>query len=80
VNPHTFTTVEPGKSTPGTRRPLRSHFVPADSPLVGRRRRALCGELVDEARQHATAPACLDCQQILRDHDRWLDQEAEPTR
>jgi hypothetical protein len=53
-----------------------AHFVPWDSVPVGRQRRALCGELVDD-RTHRRAPTCPACQAILAEHARLLDLEQE---
>ena len=38
------------------------HWVDFDSPLIGRRQRALCGELVYDY-QSSNQPTCAQCQQ-----------------
>lgn len=57
---------------------LLTHWVPFDSPLVGSRRRALCGTLVDEGRAHDPRPSCRTCQLVLLEADRSLAAEADP--
>lgn len=45
---------------------VRTHFIPWDSPTIGRQQRALCGELVRSGR-HANDPTCPDCRGRLAD-------------
>jgi len=43
---------------------LHTHFVRWDDP-GGRMKRALCGRLVDEQRDHRNKPSCPTCQRLL---------------
>ena len=55
-----------------------THWLPWDAPGIrSGRARALCGALIEE-RDHANAPSCGACQDLLVDDARALDREREP--